>query len=80
MQLTFDIPSPNEKWDAEYWILVQGSATKEHLPSEKIWVFNCFRQIFAGGTSPAAEKFSHGQSRRRQCSIAIRNWILQLAL
>ena len=36
------IPWPNQHWDAIYDILVQRKATKQDLPSEKIWVFNCF--------------------------------------
>ena len=43
MQLTRQILSPNQLWDALYGILGKRSATKNHLPSEN----SGFSTIFA---------------------------------
>ena len=44
MELTFDIISLNEQWDAIFLILVQRNAAKSHLPSQKTRVFPFFRR------------------------------------
>ena len=68
MQLTLLTPSPNSHWDA-----IQGKpgwkiATKQHLPSGQLWVFNYFRQKLAGEKISLTEKFGPGQLRQDQSS------------
>ena len=50
------------------WVVVQRSATKYHLPSEKVWVFRSFRQKLDGEKFSVAESFSSGELQRCQCS------------
>ena len=47
MKLTLFVPLPSEFSDASYGIIGKRSVKKYHLPSEKLNVFNHFRQKLA---------------------------------
>ena len=58
MQLTLHIPSTNYYWDARHGIFDQRSATKYRCFSERICVFNYFRQKLAAEKVSSTKKFN----------------------